>query len=278
MMLDLGNGGFPEPPAGEPVRVVRCSHLECGGETRIRLPRHLPTDAVRRVVCDGCGRPYECHLVEELGGGGGAAASTPATGGWLSRPPGRGWRLLSIPIAAAAVIAALLLIRPLQGDDAAVEQADVAGGGSGAGTAEEEARLVREPTYTLALPPGWERTDPPSGATFGARAPDAAADAALYIERDPDLDFPRFEARSLKQLRRTAGSAALVDRVTGPTIEQTVTRLRSDPASGGPAYEVTLRASGPYRYYLLTALQPGAVERARSGARLIHSSFFPGPQ
>ncbi|MGH2963284.1 MAG: hypothetical protein ACRDL3_13990, partial [Solirubrobacterales bacterium] len=174
--------------------------------------------------------------------------------------------------------AALLLFQPLVGDDAAVDEADVGGEGSSTAGGQEEARLVREPTYTLALPPGWERTDPPPGATFGARTPDAAASAALYIERDPRLDFPRFEARSLKELRRTAGSAEVVDRVPGPTIGESVAELRSDPGSGGATYAVTLRASGPYRYYLLTTVQPDADSRARSGARLIHSSFLPGPQ
>lgn len=271
--LEGGNGGLPEPPVGEPVRVVRTTHLECGAETRIRLPRHLPTEAVRRVVCDGCGQAYACHLVEEPEDG---APGPPAAGGWLARPPGRWWRLLSIPIAAAAVIAALLVFQPLTGEDATVDRTDVAGGGS-SGEGEDEARLVREPTYTLALPPGWERTDPESGATFGAATPDAAATAALYIERDPRLDFPRFTARSVNELRRTAGSAEVVGRTPGPTIAESVAELRSKPGDG-PAYAVTLRASGPYRYYLLTAVQPDADSRARSGARLIHTSFLPGQQ
>jgi hypothetical protein len=98
MTLDDGNGGFPEPPAGESVRVVRCTHTTCGGETRIRLPRELPAEAVRRVVCDGCGHAYECERAEAVGRGSGAS---------------RAWRLVSIPIAAAAVIGALLLIRGL---------------------------------------------------------------------------------------------------------------------------------------------------------------------
>ena len=54
-------------------------------------------------------------------------------------------------------------------------------------------------------------------------------------------------------------------------------RLQSQARAGGggPAYEVTLRASGPYRYYLSTMLAPDAGEQARKGVELIQSSFFP---
>jgi len=273
-----GNGGFPQPAAGESVHVVRCSHDACGGETRIRLPRQLPAEAVRRVVCDRCGHAYECHRAEEV-----AAPDTPAA---EPAPPvssersSRAWRLVSIPIAAAAVIGALVLIRSIDEDGS--------GEPSGAGTpvtptdTEEagdvgEARVVREPTYTLALPPAWERTDPPPGATFAARSEDRTGEAALWIDQDPDLDFAAFERRSLKQLRQLAGSAEVADRVNAPTAEETIVRLESERASAGtsPVYEVTLRAVEEYRYYLSTTLSPQASERARAGAELIHRSFFP---
>jgi hypothetical protein len=263
MTLDDGNGGFPEPPAGESVRVVRCTHTTCGSETRIRLPRQLPAEAVRRVVCDGCGHAYECERAEEVGRGSGAS---------------RAWRLVSIPIAAAAVIGALLLIRGLE-DDGSPEQSDAgspvapASGDGGA----REARVVREPTYTLALPSGWQRTDPPPGATFAARSEDRTGEAALWVRDAPGLDFAAFERRSLKQLRELAGSAEVADRVSGPTPDETIVRLESERASSGtsPVYEVTLRAVDPYRYYLSTTLAPQASARARAGARLIHRSFLP---
>jgi hypothetical protein len=38
---------------------------------------------------------------------------------------------------------------------------------------------------------------------------------------------------------------------------------------------VTLRASGPYRYYLATTLQPDATDTPREGTDLIHGSFVP---
>ena len=54
-----GNGGFPEPPAGESVRLLRCLHPACGTETSVRLPASLPTSAVQRIVCDGCHESFE---------------------------------------------------------------------------------------------------------------------------------------------------------------------------------------------------------------------------
>jgi hypothetical protein len=98
---------------------------------------------VRRVVCDGCGRAYEPHTF----------APAPSPAGPLSRPPGRVWWLLSIPIAAAAVIGALLLIQELDGERAAETPVETGGGESS--PARQEARLVRAPTYAalaLAVP------------------------------------------------------------------------------------------------------------------------------
>jgi hypothetical protein len=121
------NGGFPEPLPGEPVRQVLCRHDACGAETRVRIPFALPVEAVRRVVCEGCGRAFECDGVEETAAAApepapapasgaepaapGAQASTSRVPAWLSDPDSRAWRYLSIPIAAAAVIAALALIQ-----------------------------------------------------------------------------------------------------------------------------------------------------------------------
>jgi hypothetical protein len=51
-----GNGGFPEPVVGEPLRTLRRVDPRCGAETRIRIPEALPERAVRRVVCSSCAR------------------------------------------------------------------------------------------------------------------------------------------------------------------------------------------------------------------------------
>jgi hypothetical protein len=287
--LGDGNGGFPEPPVGEPVRVVSCSHQACGSETRVRLPGRLPAGTVRRVVCGGCGQAYECGQVEDVEAVAPPVAPPAAPAPPAAEPPrgqGRAWRLVSIPIAAAAVVGALLVIRGLE-DDEGTDQSGAtspAAPEAAAPVAPEanqapagDARVVREPTFTLALPPGWARTDPPPGATFAARSQDGAGEAALWVRREPDLAFGAFEARSLKQLRQLAGSAEVVKRVTGPSPEETIVRLRSGkrPAGTGPVYEVTLRAFGPYRYYLSTTLGAGASREASEGVALIHSSFLP---
>jgi hypothetical protein len=291
-----GNGGFPEPPAGGPVRVVRASHDACGAETRVRLPGPVPARAVRRVICEQCERPFECEAVEDPT----AAASVGDAGEapprpsrrltlpsltlpdwrlpdwrrWLAMPPGRMWRILSIPLAAAAVIVGLVLV---QGSDEPAESERAAQAGA---VESGDAKLVRQPGWSLALPAGWERVEGAAGAAFAATAPDGAADATLWIERDPALSFREFEARSLIQLRQLAGSAQVVERSAGPTPERTIVRLEADAPEGAGAsapYTVTLRASGPYRYYLSTSLQPGAPAAAVAAAELIHESFVPEP-
>jgi hypothetical protein len=281
MTGDDGNGGFPEPPPGEPVNVVSCVHAACGAETHVRLPGRLPARAVRRVVCVGCGEAYELPPAEEIP----ASAPPPPA----ERRPHTAWRIASIPIAAAAVVGALLLIRGLE-DDGGTDERDLSSpaapvvSGTPRGESGQEPtgspEVVRGPTYTLALPPGWERTDPPPGATLAARSEDRTGEVALWIEDDPGLSFGEFEARSVKQLGQLAGSAEVANRVTGPTAEDTVVRLTSDrsPAGTSPVYEVTLRASGPNRYYLSTTLAPGASRVASEGVDLIHSSFVPAPQ
>ena len=116
------NGGFPEPLAGEPVRQVLCRHEACGTDTRVRIPFALSAEAVRRVACEGCGQVFDCDgVVDETAAAAPvvAAEASPSVAeprrsgvpGWLSDPDSRAWRYLSIPIAAAAVIAALALIQ-----------------------------------------------------------------------------------------------------------------------------------------------------------------------
>ncbi len=153
------------------------------------------------------------------------------------------------------------------------------GGGGGAGVS-SEAQFVTQPGYSLALPPGWEQTPPEGGAAFTAAAVDGTADATLWIERAPDLTFADFEARSLEQLRSLTGNAEVIERIPAPTDEGTVVKLRADTPEGSGVsapYDVTLRAAGPYRYYLATTVQPGASPQASDGADLIHGSFVPEP-
>ena len=105
------NGGFPEPLAGEAVRLVRCRHEICGAATRVRLPQVLPATVVRHIVCDGCHEPFDSDQIFDVG------VAHPAHPAQASGGPffvqGRAWRYLSIPIAAAIVGGALALIERL---------------------------------------------------------------------------------------------------------------------------------------------------------------------
>jgi len=277
------NGGFPEPLAGEPVRLVRCRHETCGTSNRVRVPRALPARAVRRIVCEGCRQPFACEADD-----GGVVAADLASGSWSQ---GRAWKYLSIPLAAAAVIVALILIQGSGGsdqrsgttpapsptaNDAEAGRSQPAGGAPASGAAASghgTAELVKGSSYTLALPDGWARTEPQNGATFAAAAQGGGAEATLFVRNDPNMSFPEFESQSLATLRQVAGSAEVTDRAAAPT--GTIVTLASSPKPGSPDYEVMLRASGPYRYYLATTVEPDASKSATQGAELIRNSFVP---
>lgn len=306
------NGGFPEPPENEGVRVVAAHHEYCGAATRVRLPSTVPAAAVRRFHCAGCAQAFEARRVEELESEVEASAAPDAATIEPAEivpekprpklpkldPQSRSWRLLSIPIAAALVIAALLALRG--GGDATPQisatSATATGhgakgaaassdhgagstpGGSGSSSGSKQTKFVRESSYSLAIPAGWERVDPPAGATFAAVAADGGADATLWITQDPKLDFPTFISQSLAQLQTLAGSAQIIERVPAPTPEGTIVRLAADAPAGQPSYEVTLRVAGPYRFYLATSVEPEASSKATDGVDLITGSFTPEPE
>ena len=321
------NGGFPQPPAGEPYRVVRCSHTTCGTETRVRLPRALPERAIHRVVCDSCSMPYPAaaSLAGLIGSPSGpdAAPEPIAAPGPLAKAPARTlfeaapqtpipqpagpseasgpsrpalrlpkpslprprrrpstpslggsklWRWVSIPLALAAVVAGLTLI---QGDEGNPSPAAVEASNNAAEPG--QAKFISQPGYSLALPDGWSKSDPPEGAVFAAQSDDGLADATLWIERDSKLSFDEFEQRSLAQLAEIGSDPRVVDRVEGPTIESTIVQLQADTegADGSAPYRVTLRAAGPYRLYFATAIQPGAAAKLRGDTELLHGSLRP---
>ena len=282
-MNGADNGGFPEPLAGEAVRLVRCQHAGCGAATRVRLPRVLSAAAVRRVVCDGCREPYECNDILDLGVAWPArpfraevsGPSRAQVSGRLFRPEGRAWRYLSVPLAAAAVVGALALIQGW-GKQAGPSASSAAPAAPAPPfMSDANAFVGEESSFALALPPGWRRTPTQPGATFAAAASVGGAEATLWIVRDPKLGFATFESRSLAQLEELAGSTTVVDRVTAPTAEGTVVKLTTDSQAGGPEHQVTLRVVGPYRYYLATTVEPNARREAIDGAEAIHNSFVP---
>jgi hypothetical protein len=264
------NGGFPEPVAGEPVRLVQARHNACGTATRVRVPPALPARAVRRVVCDACHQPFECDGVDDVG----VVQPRESAGKRL-------WKYLSIPVAAAAVIVALILIQgsgsdePSSSSSAPASPAPAAGNAQNSKPSSKGGELIRGSSYTLALPDGWSQTEPQNGETFAASADGGGAEATLWVKRDPGLSFPQFESQSLAQLRQAAGSAEVTSRTPAPTADGTIVTLAPQPKAGAPAYEVTLRVSGPYRYYLATTVEANAPREAADGAELIQSSFVP---
>lgn len=344
----LVNGGFPEPPLSDPVKIVSSVHTVCGNVTGVRLPVYVPTRAVRRMHCPACGVDFDTLAVEELGimdpqarqavAAAAAAVTAPTAApapaavptapraftlpkpsfsmpdvhlpklelprierrrggdrrqGATFDPQGQVWKLVSIPLAAFAVVAGLALLQgggespatqavlqssaatevPAQPGESA--EAATSEAGKPEGKPAKNTKLVRGSTYSLALPAGWQRTAPVGGATFAAEAPNAEADVQLWIEEDPKLDFPTFISQSLTQVEALTGSARIVERIPAPTPEATVVRLAADAPAGQPTYEVTLRVAGPYRYYLAGSVQPDASPEAADGVELIAGSFTP---
>jgi hypothetical protein len=286
------NGGFPMPPAGEPVRVVRCSHDACGAETRIMLPASLAESAVHRVVCDGCRLPFD--PVAEGSFSGGSPRRAPiaigAIGGRLGEardamaerlrgldlpelpkiPKSRLWAWASVPLAALGVVAGLSLIQG-DGDRPTASSPPAAAGAP-------EARFLKGSGYSLALPAGWKKEDPPEGAAFAAVSKDGLADATLWIEEEPGLSFSEFEQRSLEQLDEIGENARVTDRVEGPTVESTIAELRAEaPVADGVFADlrVTLRGAGNYRFYFSTAVQPGAAAGLSADIETMHASLRP---
>jgi hypothetical protein len=289
------NGGFPEPPEGGSVHVVAARHPACGTSTRIRLPSTVPARAVHRLHCSGCGHDFNVLAVAELPAD---APPRPAPQPERKRrprlsfdPQGTRWKLLSVPIAATFVIVGMLALRgsdesptptaaTAASEPKAAKRADdneaKDAGKSGASKKDlKDAHLVAGVNYTLALPAGWERVDPPDGATFAAEAKDGGAEATLWITEDRKLEFPTFVSQSMAQLEALAGSAHVVERVPAPTADDTIVRLAADAPEGQPSYEVTLRVTGPYRYYLASSVDPGASNEAKDGAALVTESFTP---
>jgi hypothetical protein len=139
-------------------------------------------------------------------------------------------------------------------------------------------QFVQEKGFSIALPDAWHRTKPPEGASFAAVSDDGLGEATLWVDRDRKLDFGEFVDQSLAGLEGIGDNAEVIDRVEGPTPETSIAVLKADvPVDGDVAgpYRVTLRAAGPYRYYLATAIGPGAPPRLIAEAALLSTSFRP---
>ena len=285
--------------------MVEATHAGCVARTRVSLPAALPVRAVRRIFCEHCEQLCEAAAVSEVRPGLGErlrslipslpalslpSASVPLGGAVPGRPalahaPRRRDRRLRGP-------------EPSEGRRRPGARADVdrrgREGGQGSRPREgrregrkgatapakaavpADAQLVSESTFSLALPPGWDRVNPAAGATFAAVSSDGTADATLWIQDDPKLDFATFEASSLQQLETLAGSARVVERNVGPSVQaSSITLAPKNVPEGAPTYEVVLRGSGDNWYYLATTHQASAPADAIAGVDLIQGSFLP---
>lgn len=211
----------------------------------------------------------------------------------LPSVPKLDWRWLSMPVAALVVFVVLSSLQGSEPDpvSAGNEVAASAVGPETSATKEERiggarraggattpgtAKLINQGTFSLALPKGWGRISPPGGATFAAIAPDGEADVTLWVNRDPKLDFPLFEATSLAQLETLAGSAEVVERNVGPSIDKSSIKIApAEAPKGAPTYEVVLRGAGKNWYYLATTVMPGAAKSITDAVELIQGSFIP---
>jgi len=139
-------------------------------------------------------------------------------------------------------------------------------------------QFVEERGFSIALPDTWHRIKPPEGASFAARSDDGLGESTLWVDRDPGLSFDKFIDQSLAGLEQLGDDAKVTSRVDGTSIETSIAELSAEvPVDGGLAgpYRVTLRAAGPYRYYLATSIGAGAPPRLLADAELLSASFRP---
>jgi hypothetical protein len=189
-------------------------------------------------------------------------------------------RRFGLPLAgiAAAAAIALILILAIGGDSDSDSAATAPLTPVEPPSAISDSQFVQERGFSIALPDNWHRTKPPEGASFAAASDDGLGEATLWVDRDPKLDFDTFIDQSLAGLEKLGDNATVTDRVEGSSLETSIAELEADvPLDGGLAgpYRVTLRAAGPYRYYLATSIGAGAPPRLLADAELLGASFRP---
>ena len=139
--------------------------------------------------------------------------------------------------------------------------------------------------YSLYLPDGWHNSPRPPGSAFAATSADGLATSTLWIRRNPDLDFDGFVKRSKRSLGKLGDNVTVLSKVDGDTVADSSVELGAEVPLGSdllPAdqqlvatYRVTLRASGPFRFYLATTIQPGAPEDLLGQAQELGHSLRP---
>ena len=204
-------------------------------------------------------------------------------------------RWLTLPVAAIAVFAVLSL---LNGDDApapeptstaAAAKADKAPAhaegrregrkrerpGEGCRPGGRPARQPNRPSRSPCPPAGIASSPRPARPSPRSR-PTGPRTRRFGSRTTRKLDFAAFEASSLQQLETLAGSARVVERNVGPSVQaSSITLAPKNVPAGSPTYEVVLRGSGDHWYYLATTHQPSAPADAVAGVDLIQGSFLP---
>lgn len=181
-------------------------------------------------------------------------------------------RRRSLLSAMSAAMLATLLVIVLPGPGGGNAAAEVPDQSSAAtGSAPESAaedKFLELGGYSINLPDGWRTSPRPPGAAFAASSGDGLATATLWIRRNPGLSFHAFERRSERSLSKLGENVSVVSEVKGATMADSSVELSAEVPIGSElipddqelisVYRVTLRGSGPYRYYLATQIQPGA--------------------
>ncbi len=186
-----------------------------------------------------------------------------------------------LPIAGlclAAIVVGIVLLASGGSDESTQSAGDASLAPVEPPSAISQSQLVEERGFSIALPDDWHRTKAPEGASFSARSDDGLGEATLWVDRDPKLTFDEFIDQSLAGLEQLGENATVSDRVDGSSLETSIAELKADvPLDGGLAgpYRVTLRAAGPYRYYLATSIGAGAPPRLLADAELLSASFRP---
>jgi hypothetical protein len=143
-----------------------------------------------------------------------------------------------------------------------------------------EATVVEERGFALSLPVGWTEDEAPEGALYAASNEDGSARSVLWVERKPELSFGSYVASSLNGLQTLGTDAKIIDQTQGRSLEASSARLSAEVPLDGQApgpYRVTLRAAGPYRYYLASSVAHDAPAGALAEAELLGGSLRPEP-
>lgn len=196
--------------------------------------------------------------------------------------------LSTVAIVAALAILIVIVLPAAGAGSSALAEGIVTANSSGSKPEVQSAakeKFVEIGGYSITLPDGWRDAPRPPGTALAATSPDGLASTTLWIKRNPKLDLDGFKQRSKRSLTKLGEDVTVISEVEGATPEDSSVELAASvPLSNEPVaeeqalastYRVTLRVSGPYRYYLATTIQPGADEGTLTDAEDLSRSLRP---